>query len=60
MKEGVAGNDIGRSNVPDIRVSYRYETLVDELTTISYSRLLNSPNMQSGDAKKVSGDVKKV
>ncbi|KAF8795086.1 AMP deaminase 2-like [Argiope bruennichi] len=36
MKEGVAGNDIHRTNVPDIRVSYRYETLVEELETISY------------------------
>lgn len=33
-REGVAGNDIARTNVPDIRVSYRYETLVDELSTI--------------------------
>jgi len=30
-KEGVAGNDITRTNVPDIRVAYRYETLVDGL-----------------------------
>ncbi|XP_049878123.1 AMP deaminase 2-like isoform X4 [Pectinophora gossypiella] len=34
MKEGVAGNDITRSNVPDIRISFRYETLLDELTNI--------------------------
>ncbi|XP_058807964.1 AMP deaminase 2 isoform X1 [Phymastichus coffea] len=33
-KEGVAGNDITRTNVPDIRVAYRYETLVDELSNI--------------------------
>lgn len=33
-REGVAGNDITRTNVPDIRVSFRYETLVDELTNI--------------------------
>ncbi|KAL2748471.1 AMP deaminase 2 isoform X4 [Vespula maculifrons] len=33
-KEGVAGNDITRTNVPDIRVAYRYETLVDELCNI--------------------------
>ncbi|OWA53532.1 AMP deaminase 2 [Hypsibius exemplaris] len=32
--EGVSGNDITRSNVPDIRVAYRYETLLDELTNI--------------------------
>ncbi|GAV08500.1 hypothetical protein RvY_18182 [Ramazzottius varieornatus] len=32
--EGVAGNDISRSNVPDIRIAYRYETLLDELTNI--------------------------
>ena len=33
-KEGVAGNDISRTNVPDIRVGFRYETLFDELTNI--------------------------
>ena len=33
-KEGVAGNDVSRTNVPDIRVAYRYETLVDELKCI--------------------------
>ncbi|GIY44938.1 AMP deaminase 2 [Caerostris darwini] len=41
-KEGVAGNDIHRTNVPDIRVSYRYETLIEELETISYPILLQS------------------
>ncbi|ODM98948.1 AMP deaminase 2 [Orchesella cincta] len=33
-KDGVAGNDISRTNVPDIRVCYRYETLVEELANI--------------------------
>ncbi|XP_017474291.1 PREDICTED: AMP deaminase 2 isoform X3 [Rhagoletis zephyria] len=33
-REGVAGNDITRTNVPDIRVSYRSETLLDELSNI--------------------------
>ncbi|KAK9709785.1 AMP deaminase [Popillia japonica] len=33
-KEGVAGNDITRTNVPDIRVAFRYETLLDELSNI--------------------------
>ncbi|CAG9565750.1 unnamed protein product [Danaus chrysippus] len=33
-KEGVAGNDITRTNVPDIRISFRYETLLDELTNM--------------------------
>jgi len=35
LKEGAMGNDITRTNVPDIRVAYRYETLVDELTTVT-------------------------
>ncbi|CAI5440793.1 unnamed protein product [Caenorhabditis angaria] len=30
-EEGVLGNDIHRTNVPDIRVSFRHEALVDEL-----------------------------
>ncbi|XP_064470636.1 AMP deaminase 2-like isoform X6 [Ornithodoros turicata] len=34
QREGPGGNDITRTNVPDIRVAYRYETLLDELSTI--------------------------
>ena len=34
LKEGVAGNDIDRTNVPDIRIAFRYETLLEELSTI--------------------------
>lgn len=34
-KEGPEGNDIRRTNVPDIRVAYRYETLSQELTLIT-------------------------
>ncbi|XP_074605216.1 AMP deaminase 2-like isoform X2 [Brevipalpus obovatus] len=31
-KQGTTGNDITRTNVPDIRVAYRHETMVDELS----------------------------
>lgn len=31
MREGIMSNDIKRTNVPDIRVGYRYETLCGEL-----------------------------
>ncbi|GIY40094.1 AMP deaminase 2 [Caerostris darwini] len=41
MKEGIAGNDITRTNVPDIRVAYRSETLLEELSTI-FSALSSS------------------
>jgi AMP deaminase len=34
LEDGVYGNDVSRTNVPDVRVSYRHETLVDELCTI--------------------------
>merc|ERR1712088_933163 len=33
-REGVAGNDITRTNVSDIRVAYRHETLLAELSNI--------------------------
>ena len=33
--EGIGGNDVSRTNVPDIRVAYRYDTLVDELLCIT-------------------------
>uniref|UniRef100_A0A8C2K843 AMP deaminase n=2 Tax=Cyprinus carpio TaxID=7962 RepID=A0A8C2K843_CYPCA len=34
-KEGPVSNDIRRTNVPDIRVGYRYETLCEELHLIT-------------------------
>jgi len=33
-REGVAGNDMTRTNVPDIRVAYRHEALIEELSNI--------------------------
>ncbi|XP_022107456.1 AMP deaminase 2-like isoform X2 [Acanthaster planci] len=36
-KEGPPGNDITRTNIPDIRVAFRDETLTEELTTICRS-----------------------
>ena len=30
-KEGMQGNEMKRTNVPDIRVAFRYETYVNEL-----------------------------
>ncbi|BFZ14415.1 hypothetical protein BsWGS_17454 [Bradybaena similaris] len=36
QQEGPSGNDVTRSNVPDIRIEYRYDTLVGELKSISY------------------------
>lgn len=34
LEEGVRGNDIGKTNVSDIRLAYRYETLIDELSNL--------------------------
>lgn len=34
LLESIAGNDINHTNVPDIRVTFRYETLLNELSTI--------------------------
>lgn len=36
-KDGVAGNDMSRSNVPDIRVGFRHETFLEELSNIFQS-----------------------
>ncbi|XDV49030.1 hypothetical protein PO909_018359, partial [Leuciscus waleckii] len=35
LEEGQEGNDIRRTNVPDIRVAYRFETLCEELNLIT-------------------------
>lgn len=40
LREGVAGNDIKRTNVPDIRVGYRYETLCNELKALIPSQTI--------------------
>ncbi len=32
---GVAGNEIRRTNVPDIRIAYRHEALRDELRLLT-------------------------
>jgi len=37
LKEGVAGNEIDHTNVPDIRIAFRYETLLEELSTIFHA-----------------------
>ena len=36
-KEGVAGNDMSRTNIPDIRVAFRYETALEELSTLFHT-----------------------
>ena len=33
-RDGVSGNDMTRTNVPDIRISYRYETMIEEMSNI--------------------------
>ncbi|XP_056280177.1 AMP deaminase 2 isoform X3 [Pseudoliparis swirei] len=38
-KEGQESNDIRRTNVPDIRVAYRYETMCEELNLITQAIL---------------------
>uniref|UniRef100_A0AAV2M7K8 AMP deaminase 2 n=1 Tax=Knipowitschia caucasica TaxID=637954 RepID=A0AAV2M7K8_KNICA len=37
MREGPESNDIRRTNVPDIRVAYRHETLSEELQLITHA-----------------------
>lgn len=48
LREGVAGNDIKRTNVPNVRIAYRHETLLDELTNI----FRHPDEMESGEEKK--------
>ncbi|VDM60447.1 unnamed protein product [Angiostrongylus costaricensis] len=42
-EEGVLGNDIYRTNVPDIRVSFRHEAHVDELCNLFRVQHLTNP-----------------
>jgi AMP deaminase len=34
LKEGIAGNEIHHTNVPDIRITFRYETFLNELSAV--------------------------
>jgi len=36
-KEGVAGNDMSQTNIPDIRIAFRYETFLEELSTLFHT-----------------------
>jgi AMP deaminase len=45
--EGIAGNDIARTNLPDIRMAFRYETYLDEHNTI-FQALQNLCGEQNG------------
>ena len=33
-RPGVSGNDVTRTNVPDIRIAYRHETMLEEMNNI--------------------------
>lgn len=47
FKEGPAGNDIHLTNVPDIRIQYRYERLMDELKYIKVFLQLYACHVQT-------------
>ncbi|XP_035376296.1 AMP deaminase 2 isoform X1 [Electrophorus electricus] len=60
MKEGPEGNDIRRSNVPDIRVSYRHETLCEELQLITHAvRTQELENMEEEAPLSMAPDLPK-
>lgn len=46
QREGVEGNDVQRTNVPGIRISYRYETLLDELNHLKDHHQIDKSNKQ--------------
>lgn len=49
LREGVMSNDIKRTNVPDIRVGYRYDTLCEELRCLMapVSRYQQNPQVHN-------------
>ena len=56
-KEGAAGNDISRTNVPNVRVAFREETLLEELHLLSEAythknEFLNIDGAQSDEFRK--------
>ncbi|KAL3081816.1 hypothetical protein niasHT_034007 [Heterodera trifolii] len=57
-EEGVLGNDVARTNVPDIRVSFRHEALVSELYNLFKALMLkemaefDNQNCQSKPTKR--------
>ncbi|KAF7208681.1 AMP deaminase 2 isoform X3 [Nothobranchius furzeri] len=47
-REGPESNDIRRTNVPDIRVAYRFETLTEELHLITHA--VRTEELEEGDS----------
>lgn len=68
LREGPDGNDIRRTNVPDIRVRYRYETLCEELGLVTQAlqseELETIPEemlcMGDGLGRNITGDVHSI
>jgi len=58
MEEGPEGNDIRRTNVPDVRVSYRHETLEAELSMVFDPELSHNRHRGGGSeaSSKSEGD----
>ncbi|KAI0244424.1 AMP deaminase, partial [Massospora cicadina] len=46
-RPGVAGNNMEKTNVPNLRIAYRYETLMEEVNMV---RHFNVPDPQPGAA----------
>ncbi|KAJ7845375.1 hypothetical protein B0H14DRAFT_3109050 [Mycena olivaceomarginata] len=44
---GAAGNDIHKTNVPNIRLAYRHQTLMEELNMINSKTALQSPQTRT-------------
>ncbi|KAI7695338.1 AMP deaminase 2 [Sarcoptes scabiei] len=51
QQEGVEGNDIQRTNLPSIRVSYRYETLLNELNHLNSDHHLRHMKLRKNLSK---------
>lgn len=54
-KPGILGNDMSKTNVPDIRVAYRYETLKEELNALR--RYAPKENGGQGEEKVLKKDL---
>jgi len=54
---GAAGNDINKTNVPNIRLTYRHQTLIEELSMLKTSEVGTSPSQTSAKTLATALDV---
>ncbi|KAG0372651.1 AMP deaminase [Mortierella sp. AD032] len=57
---GIPGNDMAKTNVPNIRVAFRYETLLEELNMLKEYSSVDRPSAMPGLIRRMASNIPSV